>query len=123
MCGPRDVAVNSPTVTTATGESSGQDRSSAAGIFVLTVEHVQEGGGVLLFVIVVLCTLVWLVDVLGEYCLLPHLGLSPTGLIRIAKMKAKKGAKPRPTSTEYLPDILKPGYLATIELTPVDRAV
>ena len=78
---------------------------------------------IVMFGIVVLCTLVWLVDVLGEYCLLPHLGLSPTGLIRIAKMKAKKVAKPQPTSTEYLPDILKPGYLATIELTPVDRAV
>ena len=28
---------------------------------------------IVMFVIVVLCTLVWLVDVLGEYCLLPHL--------------------------------------------------
>ena len=58
MCGPRDVAVDSPTVTTATGESSGQDRSSAAGIFVLTVEHVHGGGGVLLFVIVIVLALV-----------------------------------------------------------------
>ena len=58
MCGPRDVAVDSPTVTTATGESSGQDRSSAAGIFVLTVEHVHGGGGVLLFVIVIIFALV-----------------------------------------------------------------
>ena len=58
MCGPRDVAVDSPTVTTATGESSGQDRSSAAGIFVLTVEHVHGGGGVLLFVIVIVFALV-----------------------------------------------------------------
>ena len=58
MCGPRDVSVDSPTVTTATGESSGQDRSSAAGIFVLTVEHVHGGGGVLLFVIVIVFALV-----------------------------------------------------------------
>ena len=58
MCGPRDVAVDSPTVTTATGESTGQDRSSAAGIFVLTVEHVHGGGGVLLFVIVIIFALV-----------------------------------------------------------------
>ena len=58
MCGPRDVAVDSPTVTTATGESTGQDRSSAAGIFVLTVEHVHGGGGVLLFVIVIILALV-----------------------------------------------------------------
>ena len=58
MCGPRDVAVDSPTVTTATGESTGQDRSSAAGIFVLTVEHVHGGGGVLLFVIVIVFALV-----------------------------------------------------------------
>ena len=39
MCGPRDVALDSPTVTTAGGEATGQDKSSAAGIFVLTVEH------------------------------------------------------------------------------------
>ena len=58
MCGPRDVAVDSPTVTTATGESTGQDRSSAAGIFVLTVEHVHGGGGVLLFVIIIIFALV-----------------------------------------------------------------
>ena len=58
MCGPRDVAVDSPTVTTATGEASGQDRSSAAGIFVLTVEHVHGGGGVLLFVFVIVLALV-----------------------------------------------------------------
>ena len=58
MCGPRDVAVDSPTVTTATGESTGQDRSSAAGIFVLMVEHVHGGGGVLLFVIVIILALV-----------------------------------------------------------------
>ena len=58
MCGPRDVAVDSPAVTTATGESTGQDRSSAAGIFVLTVEHVHGGGGVLLFVIVIIFALV-----------------------------------------------------------------
>ena len=57
MCGPRDVAVDSPTVTTAAGESTGQDRSSAAGIFVLTVEHVHGGGGVLLFVIVIILAL------------------------------------------------------------------
>ena len=57
MCGPRDVAVDSPTVTTATGEASGQDRSSAAGIFVLTVEHVHGGGGVLLFVLVIVLAL------------------------------------------------------------------
>ena len=59
MCGPRDVSVDSPTVTTATGESSGQDRSSAAGIFVLTVEHVHGGGGMLLFVIVIALVLAW----------------------------------------------------------------
>ena len=58
MCGPRDVAVDSPEVTTAAGESTGQDRSSAAGIFVLTVEHVHGGGGVLLFVIVIIFALV-----------------------------------------------------------------
>ena len=58
MCGPRDVSVDSPTVTTATGESSGQDRSSAAGIFVLTLEHVHGGGGVLLFVVVIVLALV-----------------------------------------------------------------
>ena len=58
MCGPRDVAIDSPEVTTATGESTGQDRSSAAGIFVLTVEHVHGGGGVLLFVIVIIFALV-----------------------------------------------------------------
>ena len=58
MCGPRDVAIDSPEVTTAEGESTGQDRSSAAGIFVLTVEHVHGGGGVLLFVIVIIFALV-----------------------------------------------------------------
>ena len=52
MCGPRDVALDSPTVTTAGGEATGQDKSSAAGIFVLTVEHVHGGGGVLAFVVV-----------------------------------------------------------------------
>ena len=57
MCGPRDVAIDSPVVTTATGEASGQDRSSAAGIFVLTVEHVHGGGGVLLFVLVIVLAL------------------------------------------------------------------
>ena len=78
---------------------------------------------IVIFGIVVLCTLFWLADVLGEYCLLPQLGLSPTGLIRMAKKKAKKGAKPQPASTEYLPEILTPGYLATIELTPANGAV
>ena len=58
MCGPRDVAIDSPEVTTAEGESTGQDRSSAAGIFVLTVEHVHGGGGVLLFVILIIFALV-----------------------------------------------------------------
>ena len=58
MCGPRDVAIDSPEVTTAEGESTGQDRSSAAGIFVLTVEHVHGGGGILLFVIVIIVALV-----------------------------------------------------------------
>ena len=38
MCGPR--------------EATGQDKSSAAGIFVPTVEHVHGGGGVLVFVVV-----------------------------------------------------------------------
>ena len=58
MCGPRDVAIDSPEITTAEGESTGQDRSSAAGIFVLTIEHVHGGGGVLLFVIVIIFALV-----------------------------------------------------------------
>ena len=52
MCGPRDIAVGSPTTTTAGGEATGQDKSSAAGIFVPTVEHVHGGGGVLVFVVV-----------------------------------------------------------------------
>ena len=42
----------SPTTTTAGGEATGQDKSSAAGIFVPTVEHVHGGGGVLVFVVV-----------------------------------------------------------------------
>ena len=46
MCVPRDVALDSPTVTTAGGEATGQD------IFVLTVEQVHGGGGVLAFVVV-----------------------------------------------------------------------
>ena len=57
MCGPRDVSLDSPTVTTAGGEATGQDKSSAAGIFVLTVEHVHGGGGVLAFVLVLALTL------------------------------------------------------------------
>ena len=57
MCGPRDVAVDSPAVTTATGEATGQDSSSAAGIFVLTVEHVHGGGGVLVFVLILVLAL------------------------------------------------------------------
>ena len=57
MCGQRDVALDSPTVTTAGGEATGQDKSSAAGIFVLTVEHVHGGGGVLAFVLVLALTL------------------------------------------------------------------
>ena len=52
MCGPRDVALDSPTGATAGGEATGQDRSSATGIFFLTVEHVHGGGGVLAFVVV-----------------------------------------------------------------------
>ena len=57
MCGPRDVAVDSPAVTTAAGEAKGQDRSSAVGIFVLTVEHVHGGGGVLVFVLILVLAL------------------------------------------------------------------
>ena len=57
MCGPRDVALDSPTVTTAGEEATGQDRSSAAGIFVLTVEHVHRGGGVLVFVLILVLAL------------------------------------------------------------------
>ena len=57
MCGPRDVALDSPTVTTASGEATGQDNSSSTGIFVLTVEHLHGGGGVLAFVLVLAFTL------------------------------------------------------------------
>ena len=57
MCGPRDVAVDSPAVTTAAGEATGQDRLSAAGIFILTVKHVHGGGGVLVFVLILVLAL------------------------------------------------------------------
>ena len=57
MCGPCDVALDFPAVTTAAGEATGQDRSSAAGIFVLTVEHVHGGGGVLVFVLILVLAL------------------------------------------------------------------
>ena len=57
MCGPRDVAVGSPTTTAAGGEGTGQDKSSASGIFVLTVEHVHGGSGVMIFMVFLALTL------------------------------------------------------------------
>ena len=84
MCGPRDVAIDSPEVTTAEGESTGQDRSSAAGIFVLTVEHVHGGGGVLLFVIVIIVALV-----LAHPYQPPPLWLDPNGREKTISRKSK----------------------------------
>ena len=52
MCGPTPVKVGTSDTVEATKGGTGIDQSSSTGLFVLSIEHLHGGGGVLLFVIV-----------------------------------------------------------------------
>ena len=50
MCGPASAKVGTKDHIEAAKESTGVDQSSSSGLFVLSIEHLHGGGGVLLFV-------------------------------------------------------------------------